>query len=259
MTQRYAISQPSLGRSLRPCVTLAALAAAIVIAPATARADWYAGDPGATTAVPLAAFAWTTNAPSPGYVAFAFDNFTWTNAGGGLVSTIGGHFISAGNGPITGTIFAQWEIRSGMSAGNGGTLVASGSGVPISTQTAFTSVMASSPVADPVLRVELDVADFALAPGNYWLGFSIGDAGSPNGTGFAAETFGASGIGGPLNDGNAFYFQGDGINPPAWNYVDVTSNWGTPMDMAYFITEIPTPTSAALLSLGAIASLRRRR
>lgn len=233
------------------------IAAALAAGTSTASADWNGGDPSATTLAPLAAFAWNTNVPSPGYVAFTFDNFTWTNAGGGMVGSIGGHFISAGNGPITGVTYAQWEIRSGVSVGNAGTLIASGSGVPVTTSTSFTSWMTGSPSPDPVLRVELDVADFALAPGNYWLGFSIGDAGV-GATGFVAETVGANGIGGPLNDGNAIYFQGDGTTNP-WNWVDVASTWGGPMDAAYFITEVPAPGAAALLGLGGMLTARRRR
>jgi hypothetical protein len=238
------------GKQLAVLATLAAVTS-------TASADWYAGDPASTTFTPLAAFAWNTNVPSPGYLAFTFDNFAWTNAGGGMVGSIGGHFISAGNGPITGVTYAQWEIRSGVSVGNGGTLIASGSGVPVATSTAFNSLMTGAPSADPVLRVELDVADFALAPGNYWLGFSIGDAGAGVG-GFVAETIGANGIGGPLNDGNAIYFQGDGTTIP-WNWVDVASTWGGPMDAAYFINEVPAPGAAALLALGGLLATRRRR
>lgn len=234
-------------------IGVAALTASV--SPATA--DWYAGDPASTTLAPLAAFAWSTNAPSPGYVAFTFDNFTWTNAGGGLVDTLGGHFVSGGGGAITGVTYAQWEIRSGVSAGNAGTLVASGSGVPVLTPTAFTSQIIGYPAPDPVARVELDVADFVLAPGNYWLGFSIGDAGAGIG-GFVAETLGAGGVGGPLNDGNAFYFQGDGTTNP-WNYVDVTSQWGGPMDAAYFITEVPAPSGASVLVLAGLLAARRRR
>lgn len=239
--------------SLKQFAIVASLAA--VTSPASA--DWYAGDPASTTFTPLAGFAWNTNAPSPGYRAFTFDNFAWTNAVGGMVGSIGGHFISAGNGPITGVTYAQWEIRSGVSVGNGGTLIASGSGVPVATSTAFSSMMSGSSSSDPVLRVELDVADFALAPGNYWLGFSIGDAGAGVG-GFVAETVGANGIGGPLNDGNAIYFQGDGTNNP-WNWVDVTSTFGGQMDAAYFITEVPTPGTAAVLALGGLLATRRRR
>lgn len=235
---------------------LAVVAALVAVAP-TASADWYAGDPAPTTLTPLAGFAWNTSAPAPGYVAFTFDNFAWTNSQGGMVGSIGGHFISAGGGPITGVTYAQWEIRSGVSVGNGGTLIASGSGVPVATSTAFTSWMTGAHAPDPVLRVELDVADFALAPGNYWLGFSIGDAGAGVG-GFVAETIGSSGIGGPLNDGNAIYFQGDGTTNP-WNWVDVASTWGGPMDAAYFINEVPAPGTAALLGLGGLLSMRRRR
>lgn len=190
-------------------------------------------------------------------MAFTFDNFTWTNASGGMVGSLGGHFISAGGVPITGVTYAQWEIRTGVSTGNAGTLVASGSGVPVLNSTSFTSQIIGYPVPDPVARVEIDVADFALAPGNYWLGFSIGDAGAGVG-GFIAETVGTGGVGGPLNDGNAFYFQGDGTTNP-WNYVDVTSTWGGPMDAAYFITEVPSPAGAGLLALGGLMVARRRR
>ncbi|MCC6951375.1 MAG: hypothetical protein IT433_08005 [Phycisphaerales bacterium] len=232
-------------------------AAAIACFAGSAHADWYAGDPASTTLVPLAAFAWSTGAPSPGYVAFTFDNFTWTNAGGGMVGSIGGHFISGTGGPISSATYAQWEIRSGVSAGTAGTLVASGSGVPVLTSTAFTSQVIGYPVPAPVARVELDVADFALAPGNYWLGFSIGDTGAGV-TGYVAETIGTAGVGGPLNDGNAFYYQGDGTTNP-WNYVDVTARWGGPMDAAYFITAIPAPAGTGILALGALTIVRRRR
>jgi MYXO-CTERM domain-containing protein len=220
-------------------------------------ADWYAGDPSPTALVPLAAFAWVTNAPIPGYAAYTFDNFTWTNANGGMVDTIGGHFMSTLGTPITGITFAQWEIRTGVSVGNGGTLVASGSGVPVLSSTPFLSQFIGSAYVDPVARVELDVPDFALAPGNYWLGFSIGDAGV-GATGYVAETVGANGIGGPLDDGNAFYFQGDGTTNP-WNWVDVTATWGGPVDAAYFITEVPAPGAATLLGLGGLLAARRRR
>ncbi len=230
---------------------------AIACATATSNADWYAGDPSSTSLAPLAAFAWVTNVPSPGYVAYTFDNFTWTNASGGMVDSIGGHFMSSLGIPITGVTFAQWEIRSGVSVGNGGTLIASGSGVPVLSSTPFLSQFIGSPNVDPVARVELDVPDFALAPGNYWLGFSIGDVGAGVG-GYVAETIGANGIGGPLDDGNAIYFQGDGTSNP-WNWVDVNSTWGGPMDAAYFITEAPAPGVAALLSLGGLLAARRRR
>lgn len=232
-------------------------AGAIACIPVSTYADWYAGDPSPTSLVPLAAFAWVTNVPSPGYAAYTFDNFTWTNANGGVVDTLGGHFMSTLGIPITGVTFAQWEIRTGVSVGNGGTLVASGSGVPVLSSTSFLSQFIGSPNVDPVARVELDVPDFVLAPGNYWLGFSIGDAGGGV-AGFVAETVGTNGIGGPLDDGNAIYYQGDGTSNP-WNWVDVASTWGGPMDAAYFITEVPAPSGAAVLGVAGVVMVRRRR
>jgi uncharacterized protein (TIGR03382 family) len=238
------------------CTVLAGIAIAAGVS-SVAHAGWYAGDPAATTAVPLAAFAWTTNIPSPGYVDYPFDNFTWTNAGGGIVDTLGGFYISTTGVALSNVTYAQWEIRSGVSVGNAGTLVASGSGVPVTTATAFTTQFVGYSTLEPVVRVELDVSDFALAPGNYWFGMGVGDAGNNVGA-FVAETIGANGIGGPLDDGNAIYFQGDGTNNP-FNYVDVAATWGSPMDMSYFVTEVPTPSALALLTLGTGVLLRRRR
>lgn len=231
-------------------------AAVISSAASISHGSWYAGDPSAVTVAPLAAYAWSTNVPFPGYAAYTFDNFNWTNANGGVVSSLGGHFISLAGTAITGITYAQWEIRSGVSAGNGGTLVASGSGVPSSITTSFTSQYIGYSTQDPVARVELDVPDFVLAPGTYWLGFSIGDAGIGN-TGYVAETTGTNGIGSPLDDGNAFYFQGDGTTNP-WNYVGVTF-WGGNLDAAYFVNSVPTPGAASLLGVAALMSTRRRR
>jgi hypothetical protein len=222
----------------------------------TAFAHWYGGDPASITVVPLAGFAWSTNHPSPGWAAFAFDNFTWTHTNGGMVDTIGGYFFTHTGSPLPGVTYAQWEIRTGLSPGNPGTLIASGSGVPVLTPTGFITQVGPTGGPEPVGRVELDVPDFLLPPGNYWLGFSIGDVGAGLG-GFVAETVGANGIGGPLNDGNVFYFHGDGINNP-WNYVDVTATFG-PMDLAYYITEIPAPSTGLVAMLAGVLMARRRR
>jgi MYXO-CTERM domain-containing protein len=240
-------------------VALAALCATAGAALARdARADWNGGDPAASSVASLAAFHWTTNAPSPGYRAYAFDNFVWTNTGGGMVGTIGGYYTTFNGTPITGVSAAAWEIRSGMSPGNGGTLVASGVGVPAVSPTGFIAGQPGNPTLSPVLRVELDVADFALAPGNYWVALSIGDAGVGS-SGFVVETLGANSIGTGINDGQALYFQGDGVNMPPWDYVDVTTTWGAPMDMAYFVTEVPAPGPVALLGFGGLIAARRRR
>ncbi len=239
-------------------MTVAVAVSAGVGGSSTAQAAWSGGEPSPISTAPLAAFYWTTGAPTPGYQAFAFDNFVWTNAGGGMVDTIGGYFASFGGTPITGVTVAGWEIRSGMSPGNGGTLVASGVGAPVTAATPFNIGQVGNPFLSPALRVELDVADFALAPGNYWVALSIGDAGT-NGTGFVVETTGTNSVGLGIDDGQALYFQGDNINPPSWNYVDVTTTFGGPMDLAYFITEVPAPGAAALLGLSGLVTVGSRR
>jgi len=237
----------------------AAITAGLSLAASPAGADWYGGDPAAHMATPLAAFHWATNAPTPGYQAFAYDNFVWTNAGGGMVSTLGGYYSSFAGVPITGVTVAGWQIRSGMSPGVGGTLVASGIGAPVTSSTPFmVGQVPGDPPNHPIVRVDLDVPDFALAPGNYWLAVSIGDAGA-NGGGFVAGTTGANSIGTGINDGQSIYFQGDNVSPNIWNYADVATTFGPQTDLAYFITEVPPPGAAAVLGLGALVATRRRR
>jgi|GEM_PF-2168184 len=231
----------------------------VSVGASTARADWYGGDPAAFMAVPLAAFHWATGAPTPGYQAFAYDNFVWTNAGGGMVSTLGGYYSSFAGVPITGVTVASWEIRTGMSPGVAGTLVASGIGAPVISSTSFmVGQVPGNPPDHPIMRVELDVTDFALAPGIYWLAVSIGDAGANSG-GFVVGTTGANSIGTGINDGQSIYFQGDNVSPNLWNYADVAATFGPQTDLAYFITEIPTPGAAAVLALGGLVAMRRRR
>jgi len=94
---------------------------------------------------------------------------------------------------------ATWEIRTGVSAGNGGTLVASG--------------MTTTPVVTPTGRsgfgftefmVEVPGASAILAAGQYWLNVTpVGDFG---GRSFNSTTSGASCVGTPCgNDGNSFW------------------------------------------------------
>jgi len=236
----------------------AAITAGLSLAASPTRADWYGGDPAAFMAIPLAAFHWATGAP-PGYQAFAYDNFVWTNAGGGMVSTLGGYYSSFAGVPITGVTVASWQIRTGMSPGVAGTLVASGIGAPVTSSTPFmVGQVPGDPPNHPIVRVDLDVLDFALAPGNYWLAVSIGDAGVNSG-GFVVGTTGANSIGTGINDGQSIYFQGDNVSPNIWNYADVAATFGPQTDLAYFITEVPTPGAAAMLGLGALVATRRRR
>lgn len=238
-------------------VSLVGILAAAV--PSAAIADWYGGDPAAVTTLPLAAFHFATNSPAPGFQAYAFDNFTWTpGAGGGVVDVMGGYYTSFSSTPLAGVTVASWEIRTGLSNGNGGTLIASGTGPATQTSTPYlVNVVGNGPPAYAVERVTIDVPDFTLAPGNYWFAMSIGDAGV-GATGFVTNTLGTNGIGGPLGDDLAIYYQGDSSNT-SWNWVDLQMAGYNDEDMSYFINEVPAPGAVAVLGLGGFMALRRRR
>lgn len=103
---------------------------------------------------------------------------------------------------------ASWEIRSGMSAGNGGTLEASGSGA--------TTTIATGRTGFNLTEFQVTVAglNVNLAAGNYWLGFAL-DSSNTAGAGYISTTSGADlGPGGdpnpvvtgsPIANGNSFF------------------------------------------------------
>jgi hypothetical protein len=178
--------------------------------------------------------------------AMTYDNFT-VGAGGWNVSNLGGIFAVT-----TGSNFAsaRYEIRQGVSVGNGGSLV----------QTGVFSVSSSS--VGSLFGLDLrdftgSVSPFSLAAGNYWIGISLIDPGSVRS--FVATTSGVNGVGGPLNDGNSFF------NSPFFgaNFADAGSQipQDTTPDFSYRITAAPVPEPATLgaLGMGALALLRRRK
>jgi hypothetical protein len=93
-----------------------------------------------------------------------------------------------------------WEIRSGITPGNGGTLIASGTdasiAIPVSNVGgAFTFFTPITPVA--------------LAPGTYWLTVAPDNAGQ-NST-YILATNGANAVGMPPgNDGNSYFSSTSG-------------------------------------------------
>jgi hypothetical protein len=170
-----------------------------------------------------------------------YDDFV-VPAGGWLVTGVFSNDLMS----FTGTTQAYWEIRSGVSAGNGGTLVASG------TDTATQTATGRSGFGYTEYTVEVDGLSLFLAPGTYWL--TVAPVGPGSGNSYVSTTSGANAIGNPPgNDDNSFFNSSTfGANfTPASNYV------GAPADFSEgVLTGAPEPGTlgmmfgAGLLGLG---------
>jgi hypothetical protein len=178
-----------------------------------------------------------------------YDNFTGPSSGT-MWDVTAVFSDNLENTVITG---ADWEIRTGLSNGNGGSLVASGTtGVPTVTPTGrsgfgFTEFM--------VEVTGLNIMLPALPAGQfYWL--NVTPIGNGSGRSFISLTSGMNCVGTPCgNDGNSFfnstffgaYFSGPGN-------VDYS--------MGVIGAVIPEPATVALLTCGVgalLIALRRRR
>jgi len=153
---------------------------------------------------------------------------------------------------------ADWEIRTGVSSGNAGTLIASGT--------------TNSPVVTPTGRSGFGLTEYMVevtglnvflpmlpAGQHYWL--NVTPVGNGTGRSFNTTTSGANCVGAPCgNDDNSFFNAGyaDIYFRPASNYV------GYPVDFSDGVigTVVPEPATLALLTCGVGAllfALRRYR
>jgi hypothetical protein len=174
-----------------------------------------------------------------------YDDFIVGAAGVNITGVFSDNLL---NTTVTG---ATWEIRSGVSEGNGGTLVASGSGTPTVTATGrsgfgFTEFM-----------VEISGINVTLGQGTYWL--NVTPTGNGSGRSFNSTTSGMNAVGQPPgNDMNAFFnstFFGANFTS--------TANEQQPYDFSNgVIGTVPEPATIALLTCGAgalLIAVRRRR
>ena len=124
---------------------------------------------------------------------------------------------------------AAVEIRTGMSAGNGGTLVFSGTfGATVSSTGRSGFGMQEHTVRVSGLLVN-------LAPGTYFL--SVTPIGSGSGRSYLSSTAGANGVGSPLANGNAFVNSATlGLSFASAGYLGA-GNW----DFSMGVESGPTP------------------
>jgi uncharacterized protein (TIGR03437 family) len=109
---------------------------------------------------------------------------------------------------------ASWEIRSGLSAGNGGTVIASG--VSPATQTYDAALGA--------YRIEVDGLQVQLASGDFFL--SVTPVGAAFRQSYVCETQGQHAIGSPAGNGMAFYSSQSG------SFVKLTAADGTNLNFS---------------------------
>ena len=236
-----------MSRLAKP-LTVGALALVLAARPAAAQL-WYNGNWSD----------WQTVLPSERDLSIAdtriFDDFLVGGAGWNVTS-IFGDFLSDLN-PTQ----AYWEIRSGVSAGNGGTLLYSG------TSSISWALLGPGLGSDPEYQATVGGLNLSLTAGIYWL--TIAPTQSAYGRAYITATGGTGGVN-PLLDGNA-YWDSQSFGK---NFQAVTPILGK-LDFAYGVSgsalELlesssiisPEPgtfvlTGSGLVLLGA-ATLRRRR
>lgn len=176
-----------------------------------------------------------------------FDNFVVTGSGWTITSLFGEFLASF----TTETV--DYEIRSGLSDGNGGTLLFSGVGVAATQVATGQSLNALT-----VYRTTVSGLSLFLGPGTYFLGISL--VGTGTGRAYAATTSGTNGVG-PLLDGDT------------WRYspnvgVGYTLDDPSEFDFAYGVDGregpqevVPEPATLTLLATGlaGMAAARRRK
>jgi hypothetical protein len=138
------------------------------------------------------------------------------------------------NTAVTG---ADWEIRTGISEGNGGTLVASGTTNSPGVRLIYCGFGFCE------YRVEVTELNVTLVPGHYWL--NVTPVGNGTGRSFNANTSGANCVGTPCGDNQNAFFNSTFFGA----YFTSTANEGQPADYSNGVigTAVPSPHSGILL------------
>jgi hypothetical protein len=203
-------------------VSLLALASAALAA--NAQTSFYGGDYDGNNAV--------ITSQGANY-ARIYDDFTLGQATN--VQSVFGNFIGRSS-----TLY--YEIRQGVSAGNGGTLLYSGT-------IAATSTVNGTSRFGSIYNVSGQISGVTLGPGTYFLGLA--------GSSYLVTASGANGVGGPLNN-DLSYFDGQGYGTPPFASTATVGNQGA-TDFSMGLNGVAaTPGPAAALAFG-VGLIRRRR
>jgi hypothetical protein len=99
---------------------------------------------------------------------------------------------------------AVWELRSGMSAGNGGAVIAGGSSAVVQTPTGRSF--------GPYTEYNTTVTGLGtvLGPGTYWM--NVAPANNPNSAAYNSNTFGLNSVGTSISNQQFFNSPAQAIN-----------------------------------------------
>jgi len=226
------------------CTFLAALGSLFMSSALADTTLWYNGD--------VTAGGGTVNEESSNVgAARVFENFTVTSPGGWLLDRI----WSNDTMNLSGVSSAFWSINSGMSAGNPGTIVASG--ISFATQTPTGRVNPSLP-GYTEYKIEISGLNVTLGPGTYWLCVSpqIGNEPFSNGTlrSYVSVTFGANAVGTPAGTGGGGFLYW-----PYGGYNYAPSFFAQDYSLGVAGAVVPEPATGMMLLAGCAVSLFSRR
>lgn len=237
---------------------LAILAAVASTAHAASTTLFYGGDftTGAPTNYGYSTIYQSNGSPNGDY----FRQYQQFSVPGGNLWSVGGLFtnVVTDNIPAAQLTQARYEIRQGVSAGNGGTLLFSGTVSITGTDTGYDSGNHQSGYGNgEIYRFDATLATpFVLNAGTYWMSFTVYSPGYTNL--FQAFSNGSNAIDLPTGGGNGYL---DGVYNGQHNSVFSTYNYTASEGLVG--NAVPEPSSWALLGLGAmgvsVMALRRQR
>jgi len=187
----------------------------------TASVGWYNGDCHST-----GIGGWSNWYLSNQQFTRVYDEFLVPNGGWTVIGVFSNNLLY-NPPPVT---QASWEIRRGLSAGNGGTVVASG--VSPATQTYIAALDA--------YRIEVDGLQIPLPAGEYSL--SVTPVGPTYRQSYVCETQGQKAIGAPPGTGTAFYSS----DPASFDWISGTGATNANFSQGVMISgvSLPPPSSS---------------
>jgi hypothetical protein len=218
---------------------LLGLVLSIVVAvaiPASALTFWYGGDPNYQEGI-------LSQAGGIGGNTMIYDDFSTTGTGWN-VHTLMGNFYMDYNASQ-----AYYEIRSGVSEGNGGTLVSSGT-------FDVTQTYIGSDGGYKVYTLAGNIPAVGLANGTYWLGLAPVSSSSDT-YAYAAETSGMGSYGSQVGDGKS-YFTGSNFGDYFVATAPLSSTGASKIDFSYGVMANPyvpvsEPASMLVMGMGALS------